>query len=532
MHKEANTMKHALALFLTLTLLFSCAHVQADTLMPILPAYMLPAQEMHFAPDQRFPVYQGPGEDYGRSGNGKATVSTNDWIRAFGTEDHWLFIQYGLTDERTRFGWIDLYDVRDDLTQPPFLDWTWTYSRAVCHEDTFLSDDPFCSLHPICQLPEGTQLVVLYEMPGLCYAETLSPAPLLRGFVPADALSPRPVPIEQDANFVSAYQTLQNAGISAVPCGMYDNDVYFSLEAGGQAAYYYYWDFSRYEIGNWRFTDITDEDAARFIDYHLAILAEVERGDAPEEHLQIDYQDDLGVRNISAVVSNGLMYLETFGRQGLSILLQQLSAHDGNDAINSLRARLASRMLGRLDITPVDPAQGCAWYDALTLAVQDDLPPVDAALYVEDDTLAQVVQALIVLQNQDTYWHSLDVDGEKACNIVYLHAEKMVEKGDRLTVWGAEEYSKYVLYDGKYADDISGHIIPCRIDLIRDQQGAWQIEEVIYAQDGSLYEPSVVDFCDGDRELAARVMQFDTYKTHESFLKYLSANGYDASAVE
>ena len=69
-------------------------------------------------------------------------------------------------------------------------------------------------------------------------------------------------------------------------------------------------------------------------------------------------------------------------QQGLNILLEKLAAHD-DSGLNSLRARLAARRLGELGHSPVDPGEGCAWYDALTLTVQEDLPPADGAMPAE-----------------------------------------------------------------------------------------------------------------------------------------------------
>lgn len=59
-----------------------------------------------FRGSRKYEVYTGPGGDYLREANGKATVSTNDWIQVFGEEDGWLLIQYNVSDGNNRFGWI------------------------------------------------------------------------------------------------------------------------------------------------------------------------------------------------------------------------------------------------------------------------------------------------------------------------------------------------------------------------------------------------------------------------------------------
>lgn len=63
-------------------------------------------QPAKFKGSRKYEVYTGPGGDYLREANGKATVSTNDWIQVFGEEDGWLLIQYNVNDDNNRFGWI------------------------------------------------------------------------------------------------------------------------------------------------------------------------------------------------------------------------------------------------------------------------------------------------------------------------------------------------------------------------------------------------------------------------------------------
>ena len=59
-----------------------------------------------FAPNLRFDVYTGPGENYLREANGRASVSTNDWVLVFGEEDGYLMVAYRVSEEQLRFGFI------------------------------------------------------------------------------------------------------------------------------------------------------------------------------------------------------------------------------------------------------------------------------------------------------------------------------------------------------------------------------------------------------------------------------------------
>ena len=59
-----------------------------------------------FPKGKTYEVYRGPGQNYGRSANGKASVSTNDTIMVYGVRGGWMLISYGISGGHTRYGWI------------------------------------------------------------------------------------------------------------------------------------------------------------------------------------------------------------------------------------------------------------------------------------------------------------------------------------------------------------------------------------------------------------------------------------------
>lgn len=71
---------------------------------PKIPDGTLSAKQIQFSSGKKYKVYQGPGEEYGQAGNGKAVVSTNDWIQVFGKENGWIMIQYDISSDRMRMG--------------------------------------------------------------------------------------------------------------------------------------------------------------------------------------------------------------------------------------------------------------------------------------------------------------------------------------------------------------------------------------------------------------------------------------------
>lgn len=152
---------------------------------PSIPDGGLAAQNVKFTSGKKYPVYSGPGDDYLRAANGKAAVSTNDWIQVFGTEDGWALIQYDISSNQMRFGYIEASalpknaDV-DELAFSPV--------DAYITRRTTLTDDPLNTLWVLETLPEGAWVTWLATMGEWAYVES-STGDLMRGFVPLDTIS-------------------------------------------------------------------------------------------------------------------------------------------------------------------------------------------------------------------------------------------------------------------------------------------------------------------------------------------------------
>lgn len=110
----------------------------------------------------KYPVYMGPGKEFGRAANGKASVSTNGWVQVFGEYDGWLLIQYAISGEQYRFGWItdDALAKGQKVNALPltFGDWVNT------EEAIDLMDDPLNSRTPLLHLPQWTQMEQLAQL--------------------------------------------------------------------------------------------------------------------------------------------------------------------------------------------------------------------------------------------------------------------------------------------------------------------------------------------------------------------------------
>ena len=145
------------------------------------------AEPYVFAPGKKYPVYNGPGAQYQRAGEGKASVSTNGWIQVFGEYDGWLMIQYAIDDDRCRIGWIP----RDALTREQYvfkLQFLQDDHYTLC-EPWQLTDDPLCSRMALCVVPDDVNIEGLAKLGyGWMYVRVTVDGKIWYGFLPADIL--------------------------------------------------------------------------------------------------------------------------------------------------------------------------------------------------------------------------------------------------------------------------------------------------------------------------------------------------------
>lgn len=152
---------------------------------PKIPDGTLTATKVQFTSGKKYKVFQGPGEEYGQAGNGKAVVSTNDWIQVFGEENGWIFIQYDISSDRMRTGWITSDALPRNATVSKLA---FTPVAAVLDYEANLTDDPLNSQTPIATRAQGTKLIWLAGMGEWAYVEIVEDPPI-RGFVKIESLN-------------------------------------------------------------------------------------------------------------------------------------------------------------------------------------------------------------------------------------------------------------------------------------------------------------------------------------------------------
>ena len=147
---------------------------------------LLEARRVRFTGGQKYPVYTGPGEHYVRSGNGKGQVSTNDWIQVFGRVGDYIMIQYAISADHYRIGWIDA----SAMAKGESAGWL-TFGRDVqtLKQNCTLTDDPLNSGAPLSELQAGDPVINLCNLGyDWVYVQVSRSDGLYCGFVPSLAL--------------------------------------------------------------------------------------------------------------------------------------------------------------------------------------------------------------------------------------------------------------------------------------------------------------------------------------------------------
>lgn len=119
-------------------------------------------QVVPLSADHSRKVYLGPGRDYPRAGNGKGLVSTNGWIEVYGQKDGWILIQYSISSDHYRFGWIEKSALPKGTTVPELNFRVAPGDQSVAfNRDSYLTDDPLVSRAKLCTVKAETDIFYL-----------------------------------------------------------------------------------------------------------------------------------------------------------------------------------------------------------------------------------------------------------------------------------------------------------------------------------------------------------------------------------
>ncbi len=180
-------MRILLLLTCVLAILFdllAIGNAEGFSVTSSIPDITLTAERLRFPDKKLLAVYSGPGEEYMRGANGKAVVSTSDWIQVFGKENGWVMIQYAISDTHMRIGWIPEQDMPEGAKVE---DLDFSHITAYTNKTTSITDDPLLSKANLLTLPEGCWVTCLATMDNWAYIESTT-GDVLRGFVPTTDL--------------------------------------------------------------------------------------------------------------------------------------------------------------------------------------------------------------------------------------------------------------------------------------------------------------------------------------------------------
>ncbi|MBR4538850.1 MAG: hypothetical protein IKO52_08405 [Clostridia bacterium] len=151
-------------------------------------------------------VYTGPGFEYVRANNGKASYGGGS-CRIYGVTGDWVMIGYGLSSGDYRIGYI-YRTALDTLTNlKGNINYSLAFQAYTAYADDYcrVTDDPVMNNKMMYTIPQGTAVTVLAAMgASWTYVEVQTPSGPMRGFVwskhlyggnaPAPVYTPEPTP--------------------------------------------------------------------------------------------------------------------------------------------------------------------------------------------------------------------------------------------------------------------------------------------------------------------------------------------------
>ena len=146
-------------------------------------------------------MYSAPSDTSFRAANGKALLSTNDWVQVFFEEDGYLLVQYAISRHQYRIGYIKA-DAVSNLSEVAEIGSWANYPAQVLRTST-LTDDPLNSCGAVMTLTAGQQVTYLGQL-GQEWAfvgTTTAQGQRIRGFVELSELNvTRPDDAEDNLN--------------------------------------------------------------------------------------------------------------------------------------------------------------------------------------------------------------------------------------------------------------------------------------------------------------------------------------------
>ncbi len=108
-----------------------------------------------------YDIYQGPGRNYYRANNGKASYGARGAARVYGTDGEWLLIGYETGGGDYRIGYIHNYKLPDNVNAASIPTLSYAMLKTNLIKDADVTDDPVINAKRFDKLSAGTEVTFL-----------------------------------------------------------------------------------------------------------------------------------------------------------------------------------------------------------------------------------------------------------------------------------------------------------------------------------------------------------------------------------
>ncbi len=172
------------------------------------------------------------------------------------------------------------------------------------------------------------------------------------------------------------------------------------------------------------------------------------------------------------------------GQPALDYMLSCFENGEGDTLKGHIMKALCQDLLGPRDSLSGEPLQPSEWYEKLQILQETELPNY---VYTGDDPVLK-----LVYETETAQYHDWNRDG--GFSVVAPHVFGSYEEDGYLKVFVTTYAASYNLF-GKTLDENSGAIIPAAITYKINADGTYTLTSYKQAQDGSLFAPSIRDYC-------------------------------------
>ena len=170
------------------------------------------------------------------------------------------------------------------------------------------------------------------------------------------------------------------------------------------------------------------------------------------------------------------------GEEALNYMLAQFEKGGNDDLRGQIMMRLCKQILGNRNNVTDETLSPQEWFSSLSIRQETKLPDF---VYAGSNSLEKLVYDTEVMQHSDP---------RRGFTIIAPKIFGSYKEGNKLKVFVTTYSATYRLYDKALSEETGG-IIPATITYRKSDEGSYVLEEYKQAQDGSLFEKSIRQYC-------------------------------------